>query len=171
MPTPSAAILDLVETPEIKCYAADGAIGMNLIRLAPVWQIDFPNQKMVITDDRNLGANSINNYKIPFNPNIQRIPVIKVSIAGHREMTFSVDTGSAGGLTGSIKQGENLQKSNPGIPCVKRYGEVSSGALGKKVGSAYTIKINNLKIGDWEKGCRYCRFCEKPRTQSRYRIL
>ncbi len=146
----AAAILDLVETPELKCYAADGVIGMNLIRLAPVWQIDFPGQKMVITDDRNLGTNSANAYKIPFNPNIQRIPVIKVSIAGRREMTFSVDSGSAGGLTGSIKQWETLRKSNPGISYAKRYGEVSGGALGTKVGTAYTIKTNDLKIGDWK---------------------
>ncbi len=146
----AAAILDLVETPNITCYAADGVIGMNLIRLAPVWQIDFPEQKMVITDDRNLGTNSENNYKIPFNPNIQRIPVIKVAIAGHREMSFSVDSGSTGGLTGSIKQWETLRKSNPDVSYIKRYGEVSGGALGTKVGTAYTIKTKDLKIGEWK---------------------
>ncbi len=146
----AAAILDLVETPELKCYAADGVIGMNLIRLAPIWQIDFPEQKMVITDDRNLGTNSKNTYKIPFNPNIQRIPVIKVAIAGHREMTFRVDSGSTGGLTGSIKQWETLRKSNPDVSYIKRYGEVSGGALGTNVGTAYTIKTKDMKIGEWK---------------------
>lgn len=146
----AAAILGLVETPELTCYDADGVIGMNLIRLAPVWQIDFPEQKMVITDDRNLGTNSENNYKIPFNPNIQRIPVIKVAIAGHREMTFIVDSGSTGGLTGSIKQWETFRKSNPGVSYIKRYGEVSGGALGTNVGTAYIIKTKDLKIGEWK---------------------
>ena len=146
----AAAILDLVETPALKCYAADGAIGMNLIRLAPVWQIDFPKQKMVITDDRNPCNNWANNYKLPFKPNIQRIPVIKVSIAGLKDMSFIVDSGSTSGLTASMKQWEALKKSNPGISSVKGYGEVSGGALGTKVGTSYTIKANDLKVGDWK---------------------
>ena len=146
----AAAILDLVEIPELKCYAADGVVGMNLIRLAPIWQIDFPGQKMIITDDRNLETNSENSYKISFKPNIQRIPVIKVAIAGHKGMTLIVDSGYTGGLTGSMKQWETLRKSDPGVSYIKRYGEVCGGALGKKVGIAYTIKTKALKIGEWK---------------------
>jgi len=143
----AAAVMDLQGT-TLKCYAADGVIGTNIIRHVPYWQINYKKGKMIITDKPGLISDKNKFFIIPFKRNIQRIPIIEIIADNGIKLKFVVDLGSTGGFRGNFNQFQKICKSIIDFRYYERYGEISGGALGIKKGVEYTGKLNNFKIGD-----------------------
>ncbi|MCP5054651.1 MAG: PDZ domain-containing protein [bacterium] len=145
-----AAVLDMDSTPQLKCYDLDGVIGLNLMRLVPLWQINYKEEKVIITDNRAALPGNSDIFMIPFETDTQRTPHIQLTVCDEKELRFMVDSGSNGGFNGNLKQLELLRNETPGdcLSLVKRYGEISGGALGALKGDAYIGRVRKLEIGD-----------------------
>jgi hypothetical protein len=143
-----AAIFDLDRTPALRCYEADGAIGMNLIRLAPYWHIDYARQKIILTDQENRLPRLSPVLILPFKQNIQRIPEITLEWKDLR-LPFEVDLGAAGGFSAPLEYWEKIQLREEAVPCVVGYGQVMGGALGMKTSRSRTSIIRNVQCGEY----------------------
>jgi len=144
----ASAVMDLQGTTALKCYAADGVIGMNIIRHVPYWQINYKTRKMIFTDKPGLISDNNKFYTIPFERNIQRIPSIEIISDKGIKLKFEVDLGSTSGFLGDFNQFNKIGESNIDFRYVERYGEISGGGLGVKKGIGYMGKLNNFKLGE-----------------------
>lgn len=145
----AAAIFDLDRSPAIRCYNADGVIGVNLMRLVPYWHIDYARKKLIFTDQVNRLPRPAISVILPFKQNIQRIPIITMEWNGLR-LPFGVDLGSNSGFSAPLEYWEKMRSRQMDIPTVTGHGEFSIGALGKKTYQDHSAAIiNNIRIGNY----------------------
>jgi hypothetical protein len=125
----AAAIFDLDRSAWLRCYEADGVIGMNLMRLVRCWHIDYAGKKVTFTNQEEGLPRSDSDITIPFSQDIQRIPKIRLDWRG-LSLPFIVDLGSANGWMAPQTYWEKIVSRQKDIPHVRGYGEGSGGALG-----------------------------------------
>lgn len=146
-----AAIFDLdriPSLPSLRCYTADGVIGMNLMRLAPYWHIDYARRKLILTDQENRLPRLSPVLILPFKRNLQRIPEITLEWKGLR-LPFKVDLGSTSGFIAPLEYWEKIQSRQEAIPCVASYGELLGGALGVKISQGRAAIIQHVQCGGY----------------------
>ncbi len=141
------AIFDLDRNPALSCYAADGVIGMNLIRLVPYWHIDFQRRKLILTDQGKRLPASSSPLILPFKQSMQRIPEITLEWRDLR-LPFKVDLGSTHGFAASREYWEKMRGRNQEIPFVTGYGEIAGGALAVAEEScSLSAILENARLG------------------------
>jgi len=146
-----AAIFDLDRIPSLPalhCYNADGVIGMNLLRLAPYWHVDYARRKLIFTDQEDRLPRLSPVLILPFKQNIQRIPEITLEWKGLR-LPFKVDLGSTSGFRAPLEYWEKIQVRREAVPSVAEYGELSGGALGVNESRGRTAIIPSVQCGDY----------------------
>jgi len=141
------AIFDLDRSPALSCYEADGAIGMNLIRLIPYWHIDFQRRKLILTDQEKRLPASSSPLILPFKQSMQRIPEITLEWWDLR-LPFRVDLGSAHGFVAPWDYWEKMRGRNQEMPYVTGCGEIRGGALGVAEEScSLSAILENARLG------------------------
>lgn len=147
-----AGIFDLnriPSLPSLACYAADGVIGMNLMRLAPYWHIDYARRKLILTDQEDRLPRLSHVLILPFKQNIQRIPEITLEWDGLR-LPFKVDLGSTSGFRAPMEYWEKIRGRRKAIPSVAVYGELLGGAMGVKSSQGRTAVLPAVQCGDYQ---------------------
>lgn len=123
------------------CLITDGLIGPNLARKA-IWQINYPENKIIITDDiEKLNPNSLI-HKIDFKTELSGTPYVFVSV-NHKKHKLIIDTGANGSfldLADSTYLGSNS---------IQSYGASSAGLYGDGsiIDSTTYAKVNEVSIG------------------------
>ena len=148
----AAGVFDLNRIPSLPslgCYAADGVIGMNLMRLAPYWRIDYVRRKLIFTDREDRLPDLSPVLVLPFKQTIQRIPEITLEWNGLR-LPFKVDLGSTSGFRAPLEYWEKIRlRREETIPSVAVYGELLGGAMGVKVSRGRTAVLHNVRCGEY----------------------
>ncbi|MCX6560221.1 MAG: aspartyl protease family protein [Candidatus Aminicenantes bacterium] len=146
-----AGIFDLNRIPSLPslgCYAADGVIGMNLMRLAPYWHLDYARRKLILTDQEDRLPHLSPVLILPFKQTIQRIPEIALEWNGLR-LPFKVDLGSTSGFRAPLEYWQEIRGRRKDTPSVAVYGELLGGAMGVKASRGRTAVLQTVKSGDY----------------------
>jgi hypothetical protein len=87
------------ESPTIKCTIDGGLIGAGIIKNY-VWQINYPNKKIIITDQIHKIENLKNAIKVPVSFNSRLMPYIETKINGRKEkMMFDLGSSTLFSMT------------------------------------------------------------------------
>jgi len=145
-----AAVANLKASNVISCIKIDGLIGANLMRKA-IWEIDYENQKITITNSlSSLDVPDVTK-KIPFSQKISGTPQIEIDLSGQKENYVTVDLGSNGDFDMSLSSYKKLLKNNTLTSTTFGYGSKSSGLYG--LSKPDTIKyaiVPEMSFGDIE---------------------
>jgi len=143
----ASGIGDFNQSIEVGCLGIDGIIGANLMRLA-VWEIDFKNQIITITNTKESLALGAEIKKIPFYTNSVHQPLCNVKVNAVEEKNVTIDLGSNGGFSLSYNTYEKIQKELPKNKKVIEYGYHGSGFYGSgKIDSIFYLQANKLLVG------------------------
>jgi len=127
-----SGIIDLNQSIDIGCIDVDGVIGSNLMRLA-VWKIDFRNQIITITNNKESISLGAKTKKIPF-------------------YTY-----------GEEDKHEKIQKELPKNKKAIEYGSVGSGGYGYgKMDSLYYLQAGSLSVGEIGLNNQIINFSKSP---------
>jgi hypothetical protein len=153
-----AAVVDLKNSKALRCYDFEGVIGVNLIRLAEAWQVDYRGEKLRLSDQaKNLaGAGSF--YRLSLRRNIQRIPEVEVRFFENRSLWLEIDTGSTRGFSLNSKEWRKLEKGKQEIPWVLKRGISSAGAFGVNSAESHVVKIDRLQLGAFRAGTQLAEY-------------
>lgn len=121
-----AAITDLNANSEMRCLNIDGIIGSNLMRKA-VWEFDYKNQQITITNSADSLEKHAHSKTIPFSNDMVGTPKIDLDINGQKEEGVIVDLGSTGGFAVSRATYAKLLENKRLSSSVFGYGTSSSG--------------------------------------------
>jgi predicted aspartyl protease len=142
-----AAVTNISASKEISCMEIDGIIGSNLMRKA-IWQIDYANKKITITNSMDSLHLKDNLEKITFYPKPSGTPVVGINVNGVSEDVI-IDTGSNGDIDLSKKTFKKIIGGNPTIPNVVKVGVSSAGLFGQaKPDSSHSAVVNRMAFGD-----------------------
>ena len=134
--------LNLTNLPTLKCKINGGFIGANIISKC-IWQIDYGNLKIIVTNDKRKLLGLKDATKIPVSLDKLKQPYIDLKINGKKQKAL-FDTGSnillELGKTGSLKF-KNTGKE------VLVKGVASETIAGRKL-NAVTVMEANYSIGD-----------------------
>jgi hypothetical protein len=141
-----AAVTDLNQTPEMSCMKIDGILGANLMRKG-IWQIDYDKQIITITNSKDSLLIPENANIIKFSPDLAGIPLTEVNYNGTIDKNVTIDLGSNGDFSSSIKV---FNKFNNKYVPIYRFGAKASGAFGSSSAIDTTIYaiIPEIKLGD-----------------------
>ena len=143
-----AIIADLSEPNEISCLKMDGIIGANLMKKA-IWEIDYENQKITITNSIDSLEIPSDSKKIHFDQSLQGSPYIDLNINGKLIKDILIDLGSNGDFELSNKLLRKLQRQESFPRTTFAYGSKSSGLYGR--GSNDTTRfamVSNITLGE-----------------------
>lgn len=144
----SCGIGDFNKSSELSCLGLDGMIGSNLMRLA-IWEIDFKNQLITITNTKESLSIAANAKKIPFYTDLTHQPYCNLTIDGVEETNVNIDLGSVGGFSVSYSNYEKIQKELSQNKKAIQHGHYGSGYYGfDKIDSTYYLQVNSLSIGE-----------------------
>lgn len=140
-------IMDFSPMNKTGCYNFQGMIGPSLMQNA-IWEIDYQNQIIKISDNSNVTDISSIGQKIDFEVNNLMQPRTTVNINGQQK-TVKIDLGSSGGINIKVAQKDfNQLNDSPDKKVVQGYGRYSKAISG--YGDPLTTKfarINNVSIG------------------------
>lgn len=85
---------DFSEVNSISCLNIDGIIGSNLMQKS-IWQIDYENQEIHITDDINRLDISSEAQKIPFTADDKGEAYVDLTVSGEKVKDVEIDLGSS----------------------------------------------------------------------------
>lgn len=107
-----AYCIDLANSPKLCCLVNGGIIGSSIIKNY-IWQIDYPNRKIIITDNLERLHHVFDATRIPvfLNPNLQPYFMSKVN---GRSQWLMFDTGCASLLWMGDKDAQKFIKDAPG---------------------------------------------------------
>lgn len=144
----ACGIGDFNQSMELGCIELDGMIGANLMRLA-VWEFDFSNQIITITNTKESLALGAKTKKIPFYTDAVHKPYCNVKINGVEEKNVIIDLGSNLDFSFSHNNYEQIQKALPSNKKAIEYGYPGSGYYGfDKIDSTYYLQAEKLSIGE-----------------------
>lgn len=135
---------DFEESPQIKCYTNGGLLGKGVIKEA-VWQINYEERKIVITDDLQKLQHLDNAIRIKVKLDKTFNPFIKAKVNG-ATIKFLLDFGFGGFISFTEDTGKNLASENP----IVVSGEGSIGANGIDFENTYITPLQNFKLGKAE---------------------
>lgn len=129
-----------------------GMIGVNAMQNS-IWEINFEDTTITISDNLSHFKNISSTYLIPFKPySEQQTPVVKLAINGNDTISAFIDTGHLSSFYfNSSFLNDSKQQANLNMKTL--YCDVSEN--GKKLGKRTMykrdlIQLNSLKIGDLE---------------------
>ena len=140
-----AVVIDLKRSFEIKCLNIDGIIGSNQMSNA-IWQIDYKNKNISITDNFNdfkepEGAEKVHFIEMGY----QKTPLVRLQVDSTKSKLITFDTGANGNISLPYSHFENTIKDYKQI---KSYGNPSTGVYGTgKKDTITTIKADFSKLG------------------------
>jgi len=125
----------------------DGLIGANLLKCC-IWQIDFHEMKIVITDKIDKLDHLMNAIQVPFKPvSVQQSPNIQVTLNDEDSINVQFDTGSKGFLTFSSASLLSLVDSGEAVAIHRR----SISPIKKPetdIETYHLARLKTLKIGE-----------------------
>jgi len=140
-----AVVINLKKTFEIKCLNIDGIIGSNQMSNA-IWEIDYKNKSITITDDfvgfkEPEGAAKINFIEM----GNQKTPMVRIQVDSTRSKLLTFDTGANGSIDLPYSHFKNAIKE---YKQVKSYGNSTSGVYGTgKKDTITTTKVSSIQLG------------------------
>ena len=143
-----AAVADLKRSSVIGCLNVDGIIGANLMQKA-IWQIDYKN-KLIIVSNTMDSFEIENGERIPFSQKVTGTPVTDINVNGTLVKNVTIDTGSNGGFSLSVKTYREAKDSL--TPVAIGVGTTTSGiyGIGEVDTNYYTtfpfVSIGKLKL-------------------------
>ena len=143
-----AAIANFSEPNEISCLKIDGFIGANLMKKA-IWEIDYKNQKITITNSIDSLEIPSDSKKIRFYQKYANVPVVDIEIDGEPINEIKVDLGSNRDFQLSSKYYKMLLRKKAILSTTFAYGSESSGLYGRGSNDTtnYAI-VSNIKLGE-----------------------
>jgi len=146
----ACGIGDFNQSLELGCIGLDGMIGANLMRLA-VWEIDFRNQIIIITNTKESLSLGSKTKKIPFYTDSVHKPYCTMKINNTEEKNVTIDLGSTGAFNLSHNNYEKIQKELPKNKKAFEYGYSGSGYYGyAKKDTTYYLQVDGLSMGEVE---------------------
>lgn len=98
----AALQMNFDESPTIKCTIDGGLIGASIIKNY-IWQIDYPNKKIIVTDQIGKIANLKNAIKVPVTFNNRLMPYIEAKVNGKKEkMMFDLGSSTLFSMTEKV---------------------------------------------------------------------
>jgi hypothetical protein len=138
----AALQMNFAKSPIIKCTINGALIGAAIIKNY-TWQIDYPNKKIIITDQLSKLPNLEGAIKVPVTFNTRLMPFVNVKVNGNDEkLMFDLGSSSLFILT----QKTAKQYENKG-PVIKIEGGSSEGGNGVLKQTMKIIKADSLEIG------------------------
>lgn len=132
---------------EINCFEVAGIIGANLMKLA-VWEIDYKNQILTISDTKESLLFGSETTNIPFYTNATHVPYCDIKINDVVENNVILDLGSNGGFGLRNNTYEKIQKdvakSKKTAMCGVGWGFHGYG----KIDTSYYLQANEFSVGD-----------------------
>ncbi len=133
--------MDFKSISESTCMPIHGFIGRNLLRHA-IWQINYAQQTITFSDQRNLLWLDKNTKVVPFYG--EGTPIVRILTDSTFLCEAELDTGSNGDISIPQHLWADLPKS---LKYQKRYGLVS-GAFSTVIDTVFTTKVPNLTLGN-----------------------
>jgi hypothetical protein len=133
---------DFDQSPVIKCYANGGLLGKGVIKEC-VWQIDYRNKIIRVSDKIEKMPNLKNSIKIKVELDHVFNPFIKAEVAGRTEK-FMVDFGYGGFISLTEKTAKKCSFANT----KEINGEGTIGANGVSSARVFVSNLESLKIGN-----------------------
>lgn len=125
----------------------DGLIGANLLKCC-VWQINFQEMKIVITDKTDKLDHLKNTIQTPFTPvPIQQSPNVQITLNGQDNLTVQFDTGNKGFLTLSSESLLSLVDSGEAVEINRRFISPVK-KPGTDIETYHQALLKTLKIGE-----------------------
>jgi hypothetical protein len=138
-----AGISKLTTLKNTICVDIVGILGANAMNKA-VWQIDFQQKKIILTNSKDSLAQRTDNQIFSFYAQGNKTPKIRLSVAGNYITEADFDTGS----NGSISLPKNfIQNVAPLSTFVKKYG-ITNTLFSSSVDTSYTTILPTLTIGN-----------------------
>lgn len=127
------------------CKKISGIFGANMMK-GKIWQIDFKNRKMTVSDQVN-ELNLANSLQIPFSEeNFTGVPKINVKIR-NQNLEYIFDTGSGMGFT-LDQDSYNKIKDDQFLTFEGLLAQsISSVSIGERYVDLMEVQINNSNIG------------------------
>ena len=145
-----AAVVDWTENYTLMCFKLDGILGANQMEGA-IWEFNYKEEKVEVTKDLSNFDTTAYEYEIPFEPRLQKNPLVKMKLYD-KTITLIFDTGSNGGINLSKIPNEidTLNKEQKiavfGVNSIGMYGE---GQPTKNyIFQANTVALGNLTLQD-----------------------
>lgn len=107
----AALQMNFDESPTIKCTIDGGLIGASIIKNY-IWQIDYPNKKIIVTDQIGKIASLKNAIKVPVTFNNRLMPYIEAKLNGKKEkMMFDLGSSTLFSLTEKAAKKHGIEKA------------------------------------------------------------
>jgi len=131
---------DFNESPIIRCYTNGGLIGKGVIKQS-VWQIDYQNKIIRLSDNVDKMPNIENSVKLKVELDKVFNPFIQAEIDGHNQK-FMLDFGFGGFISLTEKTANEYKFA----ATIETYGEGTSGSNGVSKESMFISKLTTVKI-------------------------
>lgn len=152
-----AAVIDLHQNLTMKCLNYDGIIGANLMSKA-IWEIDYPNKSIKITDKKEKLDISKNAISIDFTTKIQKTPLVVIKIGNKIENKVTFDTGAKGNFNLTVS---NFSTEIKNLKSIVQIGKSSTGIYGNGASNkTQFLKIQDLTLGNFNVKNQIVRFDE-----------
>jgi len=140
-----AIITDFSKTFEISCLNLDGIIGSNLMSLA-IWEFDYSNQIIKITNSRNKLDIQKNSYVLNFKPKRnQGTPKVDIYINNKKAKRITFDTGSNSDFKMNLSEFDDVVLNSNNI---ETFGSSSTGIYGRGDDrKSLFSKVKSIKVG------------------------
>lgn len=142
-----AIVMDLSEPVRNSCVQVSGIFGASLMK-GLIWQINFQNQTISVSNNLTNSNIDKDNWKIPFTTNPSSAPLVEAKINGIHEKLM-IDTGSGGTIILAKTKLDSLT-SNEKITSIGRFG----GVFGSTIDTVYScrekVKFNQSIEKDWD---------------------
>lgn len=138
----AALQINLNNSTTIKCTINGALVGASIIKKY-IWQIDYPNRKIIVTDQLSRVALPANTIRIPVTFNNRLMPFINARVDGQDEK-FMFDMGCSTLLSLTEK---GAQKYLTGRKIIHIKGAKTEGGNGALAADVHVINIDSLQIG------------------------
>ena len=125
------------------CTDISGFLGANIMNKG-VWQIDYANKKITITDSRDSLQFSTDKKVVSFFSTGKGTPIIRMTVNGVYLGEADFDTGNSGNIQFTKQAAANLP---PMKGFIKGYG-LAAGAFGMRKDTILKILLPTLTLGD-----------------------
>ncbi len=138
--------MDYTGVPTFQCGIDGGLIGASIIKKY-IWQIDYPNKKIIVTDKLEKLSGLDRAVRLPITFNSRLMPFVDVLMDGHREkMMF--DLGSSSPFSMTKKSATMYGRLKGSITIIGGGTEGGNGVVKQdiKVFRAAEIKMGNITL-------------------------
>jgi predicted aspartyl protease len=142
-------VIDVNASNTIACLELDGILGANLMRKA-IWQIDYENQVITLSDNMESLTISEKSISVPFTTKTTGTPMLEMKLdSSIIQKRVTLDTGSNGHISLSSSTYNAAKKKELILSHSIGYGNLSSGIFGNAaIDTLDFYKIPTISFGD-----------------------